>query len=293
MLVAAGLLAVSASVLLFSYLTKRRIPDVVISAESAESTERTQEHNDETGPESVRKDFKSTVSPTRVKSVSSPALSGGIPEQKYAYRSEFEPPPPLINGALKKTTAELSMPPPPRPIPRIPKPSATLRPPPSQASTLRAPTTQTHQPSSTLAPSTSTLPPSSRPSKKVLLEPGHSPLDWAHLTRYPPTRSFLRGSDVPPNLIRVKPSLLKAHNGRKGSNAWGVFGGRVYNITPYLDFHPGGRPELMRAAGNESGQKLFMEAHPWVSWENMLSECCVGILVGENEDSKNEMENMD
>ena len=49
----------------------------------------------------------------------------------------------------------------------------------------------------------------------------------------------------------------------------------------------------MRAAGNENGEKLFMEAHPWVSWDNMLSECCVGILVGEHEGEKNEMDEMD
>lgn len=293
MLVAAGLLAASASVFLFSYLTKRRIPDVVISAESAESAECSEKQNDKGNPGIVGDDSKSTVSVVGVKSITSTALPDAISKQVHRDGEGFEPSPPLVNGAPKHSTAELSMPPPPRPMPKSPKASATLRPPPSQASTLRAPTTQTRQPSSSLAPSTSTLPPSSRPSKKVLLEPGHSPLDWANLTRYPPTRSFLRGSDVPPNLIRVTPSLLKAHNGRKGNNAWGVFGGRVYNITPYLDFHPGGRPELMRAAGNEKGQELFMEAHPWVSWENMLGECCVGILVGENEGSKNEMEDMD
>jgi len=35
--------------------------------------------------------------------------------------------------------------------------------------------------SSSLAPSVSTLPPQNRPRQKVVLEPGHSPLDWARL----------------------------------------------------------------------------------------------------------------
>jgi hypothetical protein len=35
--------------------------------------------------------------------------------------------------------------------------------------------------SSLLAPSVSTLPPQSRPRQKVILAPGHSPLDWARL----------------------------------------------------------------------------------------------------------------
>ena len=34
--------------------------------------------------------------------------------------------------------------------------------------------------------------------------------------------------------------------------------GNVYNITPYLDFHPGGVDELMRGAGKD-GTALFDE----------------------------------
>ena len=34
--------------------------------------------------------------------------------------------------------------------------------------------------------------------------------------------------------------------------------GKVYNITPYLDFHPGGIDELMRGAGTD-GTALFDE----------------------------------
>ncbi|KAL8875871.1 MAG: hypothetical protein Q9198_005831, partial [Flavoplaca austrocitrina] len=105
--------------------------------------------------------------------------------------------------------------------------ASSLQPPPSLASTLRTPPSRTPAaPSSSLAPTSSTLPSSARPSKKVLLSPGHSPLDWAHLTSHPPSSTFLRGADVPPNLIRVPPSLLKHHNGRKGKNAWGVWQGK-------------------------------------------------------------------
>ena len=34
--------------------------------------------------------------------------------------------------------------------------------------------------------------------------------------------------------------------------------GKVYNLTPYLEFHPGGIDELMRGAGKDSTQ-LFDE----------------------------------
>lgn len=74
----------------------------------------------------------------------------------------------------------------------------------------------------------------------------------------------------------------------------------MYNLTPYLKFHPGGVDELKKAAGRErDGERLFMEVHPWVSWESMLGECLVGVLGGEedakmvNEGSRNPLDEMD
>lgn len=71
----------------------------------------------------------------------------------------------------------------------------------------------------------------------------------------------------------------------------------MYNLTPYMKFHPGGVGELMRGAGKVAdGERLFKEVHPWVSWENMLGECLVGILVSENEVGGglgNDLEEMD
>lgn len=108
---------------------------------------------------------------------------------------------------------------------------------------------------------------------KVLLSPGHSPMDWATLTR----SNNLSGV---PSLQRVTPSQLKIMNGRKGKPIWSSYQGKVYNITPYLPFHPGGEKELFKGAGRD-GTKLFMDIHPWVNWEGMLSACLVGILVSE------------
>jgi cytochrome b involved in lipid metabolism len=89
--------------------------------------------------------------------------------------------------------------------------------------------------------------------------------------------------------------MLKRQTGRKGKDAWTVLGGRVYNITPYLPFHPGGEPELLRGAGRD-GTRLFGEVHPWVNYEGMLAACLVGIYVSEEEGGeggKGDMEAMD
>ncbi|OJD36820.1 heme steroid binding protein [Diplodia corticola] len=119
------------------------------------------------------------------------------------------------------------------------------------------------------------------PRAKVSLTPGHSPLDWAALVK---SSANLSGVG---SLRRVAPSELKRYNGRKNKQtgetmpAWSAYQGKVYNITPYLPYHPGGEGELRRAAGKDGG-KLFNEVHPWVNWDNMLSECVVGILVPEH-----------
>ncbi|KAL8652340.1 MAG: hypothetical protein Q9210_002739 [Variospora velana] len=224
--------------------------------------------------------------------------------------SSLEASVPTIAEKSGVDTSKLSMRPPARPGPRLrpkvnarmsppsvphtgsnslrvpPALSSTLRPPPSAASTLRTPPSRSLGMSFSAAPTASTLPSSKRPSTKVLLEPGHSPLDWANLVSAPQSSTYLRGEDVPSNLIRVPPSLLRYHNGRKGKNAWGVWQGKVYNLTPYMKFHPGGVDELMKGAGREKdGERLFMEVHPWVNWEGLLGECMVGILVHEEETS--------
>ena len=54
-------------------------------------------------------------------------------------------------------------------------------------------------------------------------------------------------------------------------------------MTPYVPFHPGGEGEILRAAGKDA-EKLFNEIHAYVNWENMLGQCCVGIMVTENEE---------
>ncbi|KAI0107308.1 hypothetical protein F4776DRAFT_645474 [Hypoxylon sp. NC0597] len=144
---------------------------------------------------------------------------------------------------------------------------------------------------STLAPPPTHSSKPAKPSRKVTLEPGRSPLDWARLSNNPSADLRNLGPGAP--YLRVTPSMLKRQTGRKGKDAWTALGGRVYNITPYLPFHPGGEPELLRAAGRD-GSKLFGEIHPWVNYETMLSSCLIGLLVEEHEaKSSGEMEAMD
>ncbi|EPQ28489.1 uncharacterized protein PFL1_03792 [Pseudozyma flocculosa PF-1] len=108
--------------------------------------------------------------------------------------------------------------------------------------------------------------------KKVALAPGCSPLDWARLKN----STDLRGGIT--QLMRVTPSELKKHNTR--TDAWSAFYGKVYNITPYLRFHPGGEDDLLRVAGRD-GTRLFALTHSWVNIDAMIDTAMVGVLVSE------------
>lgn len=57
-----------------------------------------------------------------------------------------------------------------------------------------------------------------------------------------------------PQLGRYTLEDIKQH--RTQEDAWTAIQGKVYNITPYLKFHPGGVKDLMRCAGRD-GTKLF------------------------------------
>ncbi|CAG8956712.1 hypothetical protein HYFRA_00012256 [Hymenoscyphus fraxineus] len=145
-----------------------------------------------------------------------------------------------------------------------PPPTHTIPPPKPRKKVLLAP--------GLTPPPTHTIPPP-KPRKKVLLAPGRSPLDWATLTSSPSAN--LTGLPPGTPYLKVPPSLLKTMNGRKGKDAWTVLGGRVYNISPYAEYHPGGVAELMRCAGKD-GTRMFGEVHPWVNFEGMLGGCLVG-----------------
>ena len=62
------------------------------------------------------------------------------------------------------------------------------------------------------------------------------------------------------------------------NDCWTVLHGRVYDITLYLNYHPGGKRELMKGAGKDC-TALFNKFHAYVEYELILSKCEIGILV--------------
>lgn len=109
------------------------------------------------------------------------------------------------------------------------------------------------------------------PRNKTALKPGRSLMDWVRLGHSGTDLAGTKGA-----LLDVTRQELAKHNKKK--DAWMALKGKVYNVTPYMEFHPGGEDELMRGVGQDATQ-LFNDVHKWVNFEGMLQKCLVGRLV--------------
>ncbi|XP_055692248.1 cytochrome b5 reductase 4 isoform X2 [Lutzomyia longipalpis] len=108
------------------------------------------------------------------------------------------------------------------------------------------------------------------PRNKCALKPGHSLMDWIRLGSSGCDLAGTKGVVSP-----VSHAELAKHC--KKGDAWIAIRGKVYNVTRYMDFHPGGSDELMRGVGKDA-TKLFEEVHAWVNYEQLLGKCYIGPL---------------
>ncbi|KAK5982616.1 Cytochrome b5 heme-binding domain-containing protein [Trichostrongylus colubriformis] len=104
---------------------------------------------------------------------------------------------------------------------------------------------------------------------KVALLPGKGLMDWVRMAS---------GKILAKIQMSVDHNELMKHN--KRDDCWVHIFGKVYDVTLYLEFHPGGVPELMRAAGTDATD-LFNQYHAWVNYESMLGSCLVGRFTGD------------
>ena len=63
-----------------------------------------------------------------------------------------------------------------------------------------------------------------------------------------------------------------------GGACWAALRGRVYDLGPYLRFHPGGAALLERAAGTDC-TAAFNASHAWVNGDALLAACLIGPLA--------------
>jgi cytochrome b involved in lipid metabolism len=83
-----------------------------------------------------------------------------------------------------------------------------------------------------------------------------------------PTPGYVRGTPL------TREEVAK-HN--KPWDCWMVLQGWVYDVSSYMEYHPGGKEELLRGAGLDS-TVLFQEAHPWINIEGIIGALKLGRL---------------
>lgn len=60
-------------------------------------------------------------------------------------------------------------------------------------------------------------------------------------------------------------------------DCWIVVEGKVYDITTYLDFHPGGKKFVLETAGTDATQK-FIESEHSNTARDLMAKYYIGIL---------------
>ncbi|RHY35035.1 hypothetical protein DYB32_000439 [Aphanomyces invadans] len=78
------------------------------------------------------------------------------------------------------------------------------------------------------------------------------------------SKDMTGGHGVRRNIPREE---IAQHNTEQ--DCWTILDGKVYNLTPYLRYHPGGIGKLMLSAGGDC-TTLFNESHAWVNGHGML-----------------------
>mmetsp|Transcript_1020 Transcript_1020/g.1299 ORF Transcript_1020/g.1299 Transcript_1020/m.1299 type:complete len:225 (-) Transcript_1020:274-948(-) len=110
---------------------------------------------------------------------------------------------------------------------------------------------------------------------------GFGMLDWMQLTNAAKDLAGRKGAP----LRNITMEEVRQH--RTQYDAWTVWNGKVYNITPYLHYHPGGLQELMKGAGRDC-TALFNKYHPWVNVDNMCGSLLLGYLEVEEPEASEE-----
>lgn len=74
---------------------------------------------------------------------------------------------------------------------------------------------------------------------------------------------------------KITVDQLQQHNAV--DDMWMVLCGKVYNVTPYISYHPGGASILLKGAGKD-GTLLFNAIHPFVNIDVLIGNLCVGVI---------------
>jgi cytochrome b involved in lipid metabolism len=109
--------------------------------------------------------------------------------------------------------------------------------------------------------------------KQQGLRPGFGLHDWMQLLRSAKDLSQRRGAPIRKDITL---SEVQRHN--KVYDGWIILRGKVYNIAPYLAYHPGGSAILEKCLGRDA-TVLFDKYHSWVNLDNLIGPLLLGYVM--------------
>ena len=68
---------------------------------------------------------------------------------------------------------------------------------------------------------------------------------------------------------------VKTH--KQKNDCWVVIEGKVYDVTNYIRYHPGG--DILLDAAGKDGTALYQHYHPWVNVQALIGKYQVGYLT--------------
>ena len=95
--------------------------------------------------------------------------------------------------------------------------------------------------------------------------------DWVRLLSTSKDLAQRKGA----GLRKISALEVALHN--KTFDGWTILRGKVYNIAPYLLYHPGGDGILNKILGKD-GTALFEKYHRWVNIDGLIGPLLLGYL---------------
>lgn len=111
-----------------------------------------------------------------------------------------------------------------------------------------------------------------RGTKGAGVKKGFGLYDWTRLLRS--SKDLARRQGKP---IRKAITLQEIGQHNDNFDAWIALRGKVYNITPYLPYHPGG-VDIFKGALGKDCTKLFDKYHRWVNIDGLIGPLLIGYL---------------
>jgi cytochrome b involved in lipid metabolism len=87
----------------------------------------------------------------------------------------------------------------------------------------------------------------------------------------------VHATESPPGPLRDDITAEELARHSTPEDMWMALRGKVYNVTPYLRFHPGGEKILLSVAGKD-GTAAFERYHRWVNIPALIGRLQIGTM---------------